>query len=139
LPTLQLADGQASGKGEAGEKAVPLWLALLAVMASTGLSAFLLLGDPAKTNAVDRRAEARQEIEKDYFGSDVSQLRLYQVLLREAQQAHSRGDRAAERQRYRQVLSLLRAEGRSQFEGLTGSPRDDDRLVDLLSILLADG
>src|SRR5207248_9437500 len=60
LPTLQLADGQADGKGEAGDKAVPLWLALLAVMASTGLSAFLLLGDPAKNSAVDRRLEARQ-------------------------------------------------------------------------------
>ena len=58
--------------------------------------------------------------------------------LREAQQAHSRGDRATERQRYRQVLGLLRAERRSKYENVTGTPGSDEQLAECLSILLGD-
>ena len=58
----------------------------------------------------------------------------YQVLLRRAQQAYSRGDRESERRNYRQVLKLLHAEERSQFVGLTdprGTARDKllERLI----------
>ena len=61
-------------------------------------------------------------------------LKEYQVLLRRAQQAYSRGDRESERRNYRQVLKLLHAEERSQFVGLTdphGTTRDKllERLI----------
>jgi hypothetical protein len=36
------------------------------------------------------------------------------------------------------VLTLLRAEGRTEYDGLTGTPSGDAELAKLLSILLAD-
>jgi hypothetical protein len=137
LPELMLADNPAAGAaGEAAERPVPLWAAVLAVVGSTVLSVFLLLGDaPAQKSVQSRRAEVRQEL-ASFYGTEAAKLRPYQIMLREAQQAYSRGDRAAELQRYRQVLGLLRAEKRSKFETVTGTPGDDERLGELLSILL---
>ena len=138
LPGLQLADAAPTEKAGGGDKAVPLWLACLAVVASTVLSVFLLLyTPPEQQSAASLRAAARRELAQ-YYGSDAAQLRPFQILLREAQQAHSRGDRALERQRYRDVLRLLRAEGRSQFEGLTGTKGSDEQLSKLLAILLTE-
>lgn len=138
LPTLQLADADVDpAQAAGGDKAVPLWMASLAVVASTVISVILLVGDPqGGESASSRRAQARRDL-AIYYGTEAVQLRPHQVLLREAQQAHSRGDFATERQRYRQVLALLRAEGRNQYVGLTGAPKDDEELARLLSILLA--
>jgi hypothetical protein len=58
--------------------------------------------------------------------------------LRDAQRAHSRGDDATERQMYRKVLQLLRAEGRSRFTTLTGTLRGDEDLEAQIAILMAD-
>src|SRR5262249_8240374 len=128
----------AGAAGDSGEKAVPLWLACMAVVGSTVVSVFLLLGDlPGQKSVESRHAEARQQV-TPYFGTDAIALAPYQVLLREAQQAHSRGDRATERQRYRQVLALLRAERRSKYESVTGTPRSDEQLAECLSTLLSD-
>jgi hypothetical protein len=137
LPELQLADSMAAGAaGESGEKAVPLWLACMAVVGSTVVSVFLLLGDvPGQKSIESRHAEARQQLAA-YYGTNAAALAPYQVLLREAQQAHSRGDRGTERQRYRQVLALLRAERRSKYESVTGSPASDEQLAESLSVLL---
>jgi hypothetical protein len=139
LPALQLADAAAaSAKSDGGEKAVPLWLACMAVVASTVVSVFLLLGDvPGKQSVESRHASARQKL-VEFYDNDATALRPYQVLLREAQQARSRGDRATERQRYRQVLALLRAERRSKYENVTGTPGRDEELAECLSILLGD-
>lgn len=137
LPELMLADGETAGAAaDGGERPVPLWLAVIAVAGSTVLSVFLLLGDaPAQKSAQSRRAEVRQEV-ASFYGTETTNLRPFQVLLREAQQAHSRGDRTTERQKYRQVLALLRSEKRSKYENVTGTPGDDERLAELLSILL---
>ena len=138
LPTLQLADADTDpAQATGGDKAVPLWMASLAVVASTVISVILLVGDPqGSESASSRRAQARHDL-AIYYGTEAVQLRSHQVLLREAQQAHSRGDFETERKRYRQVLALLRAEGRNQYVGLTGTPKDDEELARLLSILLA--
>jgi hypothetical protein len=137
LPGLLLAEGEAAPGGETGEKSVPLWMACVAVVGSTVLSVFLLLSEsPGKKSAVSQQAEVRQQI-ASFYGVDGSTLRPFQVLLREAQQAHSRGDRAMERQKYRQVLALLRSEKRSKYENVTGTPSDDERLAQWLSILLS--
>ncbi len=138
LPGLLLAEGDAAaGGGETGEKSVPLWMACVAVVGSTVLSVFLLLSEsPGKTSAVSQQAEVRQQM-ASFYGVDGSALKPFQVLLREAQQAHSRGDRAMERQKYRQVLGLLRSEKRSKYENVTGTPSDDERLAQWLSILLS--
>jgi len=138
LPGLLLAEGETSATGgETGEKSVPLWMACVAVVGSTLLSVFLLLSEsPGKKSAVSQQAEVRQQI-ASFYGADGSTLKPFQVLLREAQQAHSRGDRAMERQKYRQVLGLLRSEKRSKYENVTGTPSDDEKLAQWLSILLS--
>jgi hypothetical protein len=137
LPGLLLADAEGTVAGEAGEKGVPLWLACVAVIGSTLISVFLLFSDTSGAPSTrSKHAEARTQIGQ-FYGSDIAPLRSYQVLLREAQLAHSRGDHALERQRYRQVLVLLRSEKRSKYETVTGTPNDDERLAECLSVLLS--
>jgi hypothetical protein len=137
LPGLLLADAEGTVAGESGEKGVPLWLVCLAVVGSTLVSVFLLFSDTSGAPSTrSKHAEARTEIVQ-FYGNDIAPLRPYQVLLREAQLAHSRGDHALERQRYRQVLVLLRSEKRSKYESITGTPNDDEQLAECLSVLLS--
>jgi hypothetical protein len=140
LPTLQLADSPdvAAPRAESQSPPMPLWLAMMAVVASTMISLLLITHDFDGSQATQTtKAQARKELTA-FYGNDLTPLRPFQVHLREAQLAHSRGDLAAERGRYRQVLALLRSEGRSKFEGLTGTPGGDAELARLLAILLAD-
>ncbi|HEY2414411.1 MAG TPA: hypothetical protein VGI40_19355 [Pirellulaceae bacterium] len=137
LPGLLLADTEGAVAGESGEKGVPLWLACVAVIGSTLVSVFLLFSDTSgKPSTRTKHAEARTQIAQ-FYGNDIAPLRPYQVLLREAQLAHSRGDHELERQRYRQVLALLRSEKRSKYETITGTPSDDEQLAECLSALLS--
>jgi hypothetical protein len=137
LPTLQLADAEEEASKRDGGQGIPLWLAVGAVAASTILSAFLLLGDLEGTqSAAARTASARRDIVQ-FYGADAAELQPYQILLREAQQAHSRGDRKLERQKYQRVLSLIHTEGRTDYDRLTGTPSGDAELARLLSVLLA--
>ena len=88
---------------------------------------------------VDSREEAviRQKIEF-YYKDQEGALEPYQTMLRDAQQARSRGDRPTEQQNYRKVLELLHAERdpRERFRGLTGTPKSDQDLEKLLASLL---
>jgi hypothetical protein len=63
----------------------------------------------------------------------------YQILLRDAQQAYSRGDHRAQRDCYGKVLDLLRAERGSEEKGLTGSRSKDKELEEALLVLLSGG
>jgi hypothetical protein len=137
LPTLALADTVEAAPKAQGESApTPLWLALLAVAGSTVVSLLLLTGDFTGAGRTEMsKAQARREIVA-FYGDENTGLAPYQVHLREAQLAHSRGAYAAERDHYRKVLGLLRAEGRGRFEGLTGTPTTDAELARLLAILL---
>ena len=137
LPSLLLAENSSEVAPASGEKGAPLWLALVAVAASTAMSVVLLLGDfSGAPSAAFERETARHDLVQ-YYGTESGQLLPYQLLLREAQQAHSRGDLALERQKYREVLRMLRAEGRGKFEGLTGTPKSDQDLAKLLGTMLA--
>jgi hypothetical protein len=139
LPSLLLADTpDAAGKARNESSPVPLWGALLAVAASTAISLILILNDlDGSQSAGEQKSEARAKLEA-FYASELGPLQPYQLQLRQAQLAHSRGDRKAEREHYRKVLSQLRAEGRSKFQGLTGTPTGDAELDRLVSILLAD-
>jgi hypothetical protein len=140
LPTLQLADSPdaKAAQAEGQSQPVPLWLALLLVVGSTVISLLLVTHDfDGSQAAATTKAQALRQLTA-FYGDELTPLRPYQVHLREAQLAHSRGDYTAQRDRYRRVLALLRAEGRSQFEGLTGTPGGDAELARLLAILLAD-
>lgn len=139
LPTLQLADAEnAEAKADGTSQGIPLWLAVAAVAASTIFSAILLLTDFEGTQTTAARAAAARREIVQFYGTDAARLAPYQVLLREAQQAHSRGDRRLEKQKYREVMALLRAEGRTQYDGLTGTPSGDADLARLLAVLLAE-
>ncbi len=138
LPTLQLADApDAAAKPGSEASPVPLWAALLAVAASTAVSMILLLGDFTGTqSAASIQAQAREDLAR-FYATGVALPNPYQVELRNGQLAHSRGDRRAERQHYRKVLAQLRAEG-GKFQFLTGTHSGDEKLDQILSILLAE-
>jgi len=138
LPALQLADAPDAAKAGSEASPVPLWAALLAVAASTAVSLILLLGDfQGVQSAASIKVQARQDLAR-FYETGVGLPKPYQLQLREGQLAHSRGDRRAEREHYRKVLAQLRAEGRSKFQGLTGTPAGDAELDRILSILLAE-
>lgn len=157
LPELQLQEGRKKEKADA-ETATVNPLVLFGVIAlSVVLSIFLVLYDPGSEDAAARqkKQQARERIELEFFADqahyvdpeNAPPLKLYQRLLREAQRAYRRGDHASQRNMYRKVMDLLRAEqgtaaagtdrfGRGKFKGVTGSPERDDDLKDLLSTLL---
>jgi hypothetical protein len=139
LPTLQLADAPDSAAKTGSESSpVPMWAALLAVAASTAISLILLLGEfEGMRSAASIQEQARVDVAR-FYATGSAPPKPYQIELRSAQLAHSRGDRRAEREHYRRVLALLRAEGRSSFQGLTGTPDRDKELDGILAILLAD-
>ena len=95
-----------------------------------GRSRFLLLGDLDGTQtSASQQAEARQRAGRASMAPDRPQPRPYQVLLREAQQAHSRGDLAdgaAEISRGAGAAAGRRHAAR--FDGLTGTPSGDAEL-----------
>ncbi len=126
LPELQLAEARQQAKQAAAEKpARPLTLTLI-LGASLSLSVCLSLIDfsPPVSDAESQR-EARMAIARFYRESQPP-LEPYQLLLRDAQRAHSRGDHLAERARYRDVLRMLRAEHRPT--SLTESRQGDHDL-----------
>ncbi len=137
LPTLKLADSPSDDTPDSPTRPVPLWVAFLLLTASTALSTLVLLSD-AESHASQRaKFAARQELIR-FYGNAQAPLLPYQLHLREAQLSRSRQNWQEEREHYREVLALLRAEGRNPFVGLTGTPREDEDLGRLLSIVLSD-
>lgn len=142
LPELQLMEGEKAEKAEAkGTTVHPLVLVGVLCM-SVAMSIMIVLVQPGTSDSgnTKKKVEARRSIESDYFSNfDIrSPLARYQLLLRDAQQCHVRGDRRGERDCYRQVLDLLKAE-RGPFEkGLTGSRERDRKLEEHITTLLGD-
>jgi hypothetical protein len=139
LPELHLQEGNKKEKAEGKSSGVNPLVLMGVLCLSVAMSIFLVLynfnqgGDSLQRTKDDARANIRE------FYSDPDKkkpLEPYQILLREAERAHSRGDRPAEIKSYKRVLDLLRAE-RGPFEkGPTGSPKRDRELLDLIRILL---
>jgi len=134
LPALQLVEGVRKEKEAAGAKFNPLVLAGM-VCLSFCFSILLLVADFGGAPSVQATDQVRRRIET-YYMNQPGPLAPYQLHLREAEQAHSRGDVRTEQQHYRKVLDLLRSEGRSRFRGLTGTPSSDEELEKLLSSVL---
>ncbi len=139
LPELKLDEGPEKSRTQEKSAGSNPLLLVFALIASLGLSGLMLFTDfePGASNT-DRTRQARSAIEQQFFGDTTKPLVPFQVLLREAQQAHSRGDRRAERETYQRVLELLRAEQRIGFSSVTGSQVEDKRLEELISELLND-
>jgi hypothetical protein len=140
LPQLQFEESGKKEKAAAKSATVnPLVLSLVLLL-STALSVLLVLVDvgPTGPSNAQQKAAARRLIEDKYFGSSRlsrSELEPYQIYLREAQGAHARSDRKAERENYRKVLDLLRAESAGRERGVTGS-RDRDRTLEKQIVIL---
>jgi DNA-directed RNA polymerase subunit RPC12/RpoP len=140
LPELHLQEAGQSDTSESQHSAVNPLLLLVALCVSVAMSLVLVLVDfsPDEQPAQARKANARVDIADKYF-SDLDPkkpLERYQILLREAQEAYSRHDRAGEVDRYRRVLDMLRRERGPFDKGLTGSPSRDKELEEQLTILL---
>jgi len=117
-----------------------LLVAVLAVSFLATIMMFVLEGS-SSTSETRTKAVAREEIKTYYLKDKPPQH--YQELLAEALQAHSRGDYRTERRRYREVLVLLRNEGKNEIKGVTGitranQPPSDEHLESLLAALLAE-
>ncbi|WP_347244354.1 hypothetical protein [Thermogutta sp.] len=141
LPSLHLQeDSPDEKKREVKRSSNPVLLAVvLAASLLTSLALLFVEPVPATRSNLEELERAREELAAEYYSSlnPNAPLAEYQRLLREAHWAHSRGDHQRERELYRQVLLLLYAEkGRNSYTGLTGSRSRDERLEELLRILL---
>jgi hypothetical protein len=142
LPELHLDEGEQRGKDEKKQRSVNPLLMVIGLGVSVVMSIVLAVSDfgPQSNTRGQSKSEARQLIRDKYY-SDLdrtSAVKPYQRLLRDADLAHVRKDFNEERRLYREVLNLLRAEGRAPGEGLTGSPERDGILEQKISILLSD-
>lgn len=137
LPELTLEEGQVHAASEAqGTKSNPLLL-IAALCFGFGMTGLMLFMDMEDAGGGGKRAEASQRI-VEYYGGEDEELKPYQTHLRRARQAHSRHDYQGERAEYYKVLEMLRAEGKSKFTGLTGTPERDDQLKELIADLLSE-
>ena len=139
LPTLQLKDVKKVVPKKSEKSTSPVLLGVL-VCSSLVISGLILVFGDFKPK-VDEQAmqRAREQLTKFYTVRIDIPLKPYQLQLREAQLAHSRGDRQAEVRALRQVMKQFRAEDRNRFVGVTGSPTADSELEKLVSILLSEG
>jgi hypothetical protein len=138
LPELALVEsGETAAKKKRTQSSNPVLL-YVALGFSMLVSLSMLLIDAQPTASTARQqAVARQRI-VEFYATANDEPAPYQHFLREAQLAHSRRDRIAERTAYRRVLSLLYSEDNDPFTGLTGSPQRDEELRKLLAVLLSE-
>lgn len=150
LPELALKEGHLrEARSDEPKQTKPAVLAVVVIL-SLGLSlTALLLDSGMSADNTARKLAARREI-VEYYGEEGETLQPYQMHLRWARQARSRGDLEAERSEFHQVLTLLRSEVNDKlyrYTGLTGrldymdgdeSKKSDRRLEELISILLGD-
>jgi hypothetical protein len=128
LPELSLSEHQEKGPREPKPKNSNPWVLPLAIGVSVLLSVAMLFSEA--NNSPDRtemKTQARREI-VEYYGLGKQAPEPYQLHLRQAWQARSRGDFEAERVEFQKVLALLRSEDASRqakFTGITGRPDYD--------------
>lgn len=126
LPELKLQEGSTRDLADREpKKANPLLLVGAMLFSMLMSVAMLFLDFGGSDGATAAKAEARRQIVM-YYGDERGNLKPYQLLLREARQARSRGDGRGEREAYRRVLDLLDSEAKSHRVGLTGNPAGDD-------------
>ncbi len=137
LPHLELLEGpQRSSARKQHSESNPLVLVGV-ISASLCLSVLLLFTDFSQIGGGSPSKDLVRRELREFYGKDDEPLRSYQKHLRQAQQAHSRGDFTAERREYRRVLLLLRAEGTSEYVGITGRGKEaDERLEELIGKML---
>jgi hypothetical protein len=137
LPELSLIEVQARSKIAHVEarKSRPMLL-VAAVGLSMVFSVFFGMYDFApQESGTSTQSIARRKIRQLYQRSDeAAPLQPFQLLLRDAERAHTRGDDAVAAAKYRQVLNLLRTEGK--VKSITDTSETDLELEQALSTLL---
>lgn len=107
---------------------------IAAFVVSVGLSlAMLFLDLDVTPGSVQQEQIARNAI-AIFYGSENAPLEPYQRLLRRASWARSQGDYQGEKQLYREVLRMLRAENKNSVTGLTRLPLEASQKFDQLTI-----
>jgi hypothetical protein len=123
LPELRLSEAGAIATETSGKSGVQPWLVIAAVIASTAMSALLLLWTPDHSGSPGAvQAQARFQL-RNFYGKEGSELEPYQQLLRRAAVEHSQGRVREERRLYLKVLDLLNSADvldPGNFHGLTG-------------------
>ena len=139
LPTLKLAEEKQPLLKSSELSSNPVFLGIL--VCCSVISSGLILFFAGGAGKVDRGKldRIRNEIARFYETRIDVDLKPYQLELREAQLAYSRGDIQGEKAAYRKVMRRFRAEDRSQYAGVTGSPTSDAELEKLVSIMLGNG
>jgi predicted lipid-binding transport protein (Tim44 family) len=136
LPDLALAERVARKPEQSSSSGNPALL-VVALCLSFGMSLLLLVADLSPRAGESRRKlDARQEIQEKFIRNAHNPRDTWQALLRRAQQAYARGDRAEEARLYREVLKLLHSEHVDRFTGVTGSPASDRELRRLIGEIL---
>ena len=142
LPELTLSEASQRRSVEQPKSGTNPVLVYGAVAFSFVLSAAMLLIDAEPSNVSQREVATARRLVTDFYGRPGDSLKPYQRLLREAQLARARGDYAAEERAYRRVLAMLNSEdynrtrGPERLASLTGDPKSDARLRELISTLL---
>jgi hypothetical protein len=140
LPALHLAETLKAKKPSDGASAARGPLLIIALLVSVGFSLVLLFWNPEPSQpAANTQRDAWQQVEVLYFG-DGANPKPYQRLLRQAQQAHNKGDRVQMATLLRRVLDMLHAEQPNPEFGVTGfqtpQPPNDEHLEEQIMILL---
>lgn len=126
LPELKLQEGPARDLPDNEPKKANPLLLVGAMLFSAAMSvAMMFLDFGESSGSAVAKADARRQIVM-YYGDERGNLKPYQLLIRDARQARSRGDRKGERESYRKVLDLLDSEAKSHRTGLTGNPDGDE-------------
>ena len=142
LPELRLkepGEKRVKQSGQSGMNPAILFGAIAFSVIITLILVFLPTG-PDTPGRGSEKQQARREIEENYFAGMDKEGRLepYQILLREALLARSKGNFTEERRSYRKVLDMLHAERGKFDKGLTGSPKRDEDLEKLINTLLSE-
>lgn len=142
LPVLHLEEIAADRGTKSHDRMLPPWAlaTILAMSVLLSIAAVILPGGGEDRAHSPRRAAIRRQIEEQFFASfdPGKPLERYQVLLREAQQAFAAGNIRQEREKYREVLALLRTERETFQRGLSGSRQRDKELENLITELMAE-
>ncbi len=153
LPNLQLQEGDKKDRGQGQSRSIPPVVMILAWIVSVVLTVGIVMlngQNGSSTDATQAKKDALAKIEVPQFFGDPARGELlpHQRLLREARQAHARGDFKAERKYYKKVLDLLHTEtwggapaagsGTHLQKGVTGSHEHDRELERLILTVLGD-
>lgn len=135
LPDLELQEviSNVPQRQVKDEKSNTMTLILVFVV-SVGMSMAMLFIDLEMPSSSMSQSRVARNVITIFYGSDDAPLEPYQKLLRRANWAHSQGNYQVERQLFREVLKLLRAENKNSLIGLTRLSPEAQRKFDQISI-----